>query len=99
VLLLNNAYAKFYNSSEHLAVDKIIVLFRGRVVFKQYIPKIHKRFGIKIFKLRDCTGYAYDMKVYLGKDRQHVTGYDCYACDYEGADRKGGKAWPQTVYA
>jgi hypothetical protein len=71
--MLNNAYAKFYNPSEHLAVDEIIVLFKGRVVFRQYIPKKHKRFGIKIFKLCDCTGYTYDMKVYLGKDRQRVT--------------------------
>ena len=33
--------------------------------------------GIKFFKLCDTTGYMYDMKVYLGKDRQrtaqHVT--------------------------
>jgi hypothetical protein len=72
--MINNAYAKFYNPSEHLAVDEIIVLFKGRVVFRQYIPKKHKRFGIKIFKLLcDCTGYTYDMKVYLGKDRQRVT--------------------------
>jgi hypothetical protein len=71
--MLNNTYAKFYNPSEHLAVDEIIVLFKGRVVFRQNIPKKHKRFGIKIFELCDCTGYTYDMKVYLGKDRQHVT--------------------------
>ena len=30
------------------------------------------RFGIKIFKLCDSTGYTYDMKVYLGKDRQRI---------------------------
>jgi hypothetical protein len=34
-----NACAKFYNTSEHLAVDKITVLYKGTVVFKQYIPK------------------------------------------------------------
>ena len=47
------------------------------MIFKQYIPKKCKRFGIKFFKLCDTTGYMYDMKVYLGKDRQrtaqHVT--------------------------
>jgi hypothetical protein len=36
----------------------------------QTIPKKHKRFGIKIYKLCDETGYTYDMKVYMGKDRQ-----------------------------
>jgi hypothetical protein len=36
---LSNSYAKFYNPSEHLSVDEVIVLFKGRVIFKQYIPK------------------------------------------------------------
>jgi hypothetical protein len=34
---LNQAYAKFYNPSEHLAADKVIVKFKGRVIFRQYI--------------------------------------------------------------
>jgi len=34
---LNDAHAKFYSLSEHLAVDQIIVLFIGRVTLKQYI--------------------------------------------------------------
>jgi hypothetical protein len=46
--MLNVVYSKFYNPSEHLAIDEVIVLFKGRVVFKQYIPKKHKRFGIKL---------------------------------------------------
>jgi hypothetical protein len=46
--ILNQAYAKFYNPSEHLAVDKVIVKFKGRVIFRQHIPKKRKRFGIKI---------------------------------------------------
>jgi hypothetical protein len=67
--MLNVTYSKFYNPSEHLAIDKVIVLFKGKAAFKQYIPKKHKRFGIKIYKLCDRTGYKYDMEVYLGKDR------------------------------
>jgi hypothetical protein len=33
------AYAKFYNSSKNLAVDEVIVNFRGKVIFRQCIPK------------------------------------------------------------
>ena len=36
-------FSKFYNPSEHLAVDKVIVKFKGRVLFKQYSPKKRKR--------------------------------------------------------
>ena len=53
---LNKAYAKFCNPSEHLAVEKVIVKFKGRVIFRQYIPKKRKRFSIKIYKLCDRQG-------------------------------------------
>ena len=68
--ILNATFSKFYNPSEYLAIDDVIVRFKGRVVFKQYIPRKHKRYGIKLYKLCDSTGYIYDMKVYLGKNEQ-----------------------------
>jgi hypothetical protein len=36
---LNEAYSKYYTPSEHLAVDEIIVLFKGRLNLKQYSPR------------------------------------------------------------
>jgi len=33
---LSDSYAKYYSLTVHLAVDEIIVLFIGRVIFKQY---------------------------------------------------------------
>jgi len=57
---LNDAYVKFYNPSEHVAVDKVIVIFKGRFIFWQYIPKKRKSFSIKIYKLYDESGHAYD---------------------------------------
>jgi len=56
----NNKFCELYNPTERLAVDEVIVLYRGRVVFRQYIPKKHKRFGIKIYKLCDSLGYTYE---------------------------------------
>jgi len=70
---LNNKFCELYNPTEHLAVDEVIVLYKGRIVFRQYITKKHKRFGIKIYKLCDSLGYTYDMSVYLGKQRQNAT--------------------------
>ena len=34
-------------------------------MFWQYIPKKHKRFGMKLYKLRDGNGYMYNMTTYL----------------------------------
>jgi hypothetical protein len=71
--MINDAYAKYYSPTEHLAVDEITVLFKGRVVFKQYILKKHEHFGIKVYKLCDSKGYMYNMRVYSGKDRTYAT--------------------------
>jgi len=37
--ILNATFSKFYNPSDNLAIDEVIVSFKGRVIFKQYIPK------------------------------------------------------------
>ena len=48
---LNNKFCEMYNPTEHLAVDEVIVSYKGSVIFRQYIPKKRKRFGIKIVTL------------------------------------------------
>ena len=70
---LSDSYAKYYSLTDHLAVDKIILLCKGRVIFKQYIPKKHKQFGIKLYKLCDYKLYTNNMTVCACKDRKHVT--------------------------
>ena len=70
---LNQAYTKFYNPLHYLAVDEVIVKFQGRVIFRQYIPKKRKSFGITIYKLCDKSGYTYDMNVYLGRASHFAT--------------------------
>ena len=62
--ILNKAFSKFYSPSEHLAVDEVIFLLKGRVIFPQYIHKKHGSFGITIYKTCDQTVYTYDMTVY-----------------------------------
>jgi len=70
---LDDNYVKMYNPSENLTVEEVIVKFSGRVIFRQYIPKKRKHFGIKIYKLCDEAGYTCAMRVYLGKDSQSAT--------------------------
>jgi hypothetical protein len=54
-------------------VDEVIAKFKGRVIFRQYIPKKRKHFGIKIYKLCDDSAYTYGMRLYLGKDSRSAT--------------------------
>ena len=41
--MLNDSYVTYYSPYEYLTVDEINVLFKGRVMFDQYIQKKHKR--------------------------------------------------------
>ena len=50
-----------------MAVDEVIVKFKRRVIFRQYIPKKRKHFGIKIYKLCVESVYMYDMRLYLAR--------------------------------
>lgn len=52
---------------ENLCIDESLLLFKGRLFFKQYIPSKRNRFGIKMFVLCDCvTGYILDFIIYTG---------------------------------
>jgi hypothetical protein len=72
----NDAYSKHYAPSEHVVVDEAEVLFKGWVIFKQYIPKKHVRFGIEIYKLCAMSGYTHDMDIYLQRDRARATRHE-----------------------
>lgn len=52
---------------ESICIDESLVLFKGRISFRQYIPKKRHRFGIKFFVAADCeTGYVLDFLIYTG---------------------------------
>jgi hypothetical protein len=51
---------------EDLAVDEILVTFRGRLGFKQYIPGKSHKYGVKLFKLCGTNGYTYNVQIYAG---------------------------------
>jgi hypothetical protein len=67
--MFNFAYSRFYNPSEHLAFDKVIVCLNGMAVFKLCVLKIQKHFRIKIYKLHEETGFTWH-EVYWCEDRQ-----------------------------
>jgi len=51
-----------------VSIDESLLLWKGRLGWKQYIPKKRSRFGIKTFELCDSkTGYLWNFIVYTGK--------------------------------
>ncbi|KAG8238671.1 hypothetical protein J437_LFUL018385 [Ladona fulva] len=54
---------------QNLCIDESLMLFKGRLFFKQYIPSKRNRFGVILFVICDCeTGYILDFIVYTGSD-------------------------------
>lgn len=49
------------------------MLFKGTVIFRLYILKTHKLFGVNLFKLCDYKECTYNMTMCLGKDRKRAT--------------------------
>ena len=51
-----------------------LVLWKGRLGFKQYIPSKRHRFGIKLFQLVDCeTKSILDFIIYTGSNTEYQT--------------------------
>lgn len=55
-----------YIPSQDLSLDESLLLFKGRLHFKQFIRIKRSRFGIKMFLLCDIRGYVIRAAVYYG---------------------------------
>lgn len=62
-----NSFKNSLYPFQNLVIDESLMLFKGRISFRQYIPSKRHRFGIKFFVLVDCeTGYILDYIIYTG---------------------------------
>ena len=69
---LNEKFQAVYTPSQNIAIDESLVLWKGRLVFRQYIPMKRARFGIKHFMLCENTGYTYRFDVYTGAQDEYA---------------------------
>ena len=70
--LLNDRCQEHLNPGEHISIDEALVLFKGRLCFRQFIKLKRSRFGIKIFFLcpgdPSWQGYSWRFSVYFGRN-------------------------------
>ena len=69
--LVDHLVSKFkstYIPEKEISLDEELLLWKGRLVLKQYIPLKRARFGIKMFSLCEKSGYLSNSYVYLGKE-------------------------------
>ncbi|VDL83170.1 unnamed protein product, partial [Nippostrongylus brasiliensis] len=65
----NKSFGEMYKPGRELCVDESLIPFRGRIIFRQYIPSKRHKYGIKLFKLCSHGGYTSKVNVYAGKDK------------------------------
>lgn len=66
---LTDNFRKYFYPFRKVVIDESLMLFKGRLAFKQYIPSKRHRFGVKLFVLCDCeTGFILDTIVYSASD-------------------------------
>jgi len=53
--------------NEFIAVDEIIIPFKGRSIMKQYNKNKPHKWGIKMFALASSNGLVHDFEIYVGK--------------------------------
>ena len=64
--LVDNLVSKFkrtYIPEREISIDEEVLLWKGRLVFKQYVPLKWARFGIIMFSLCETSGYLWNSYV------------------------------------
>ena len=61
-----------YSPGKDLCGDESLLLFKGRLAFKQFIHTKRARFGIKLYQLYTSHGILLDFLVYYGRMSQEL---------------------------
>jgi len=60
-------FSKVYVPNENIAVDELLMRFKGHLAMKQYIPLKCARFGLKLYELCESgSGYVWKALVHTG---------------------------------
>ncbi|XP_049437725.1 piggyBac transposable element-derived protein 4-like isoform X3 [Epinephelus fuscoguttatus] len=63
-----SALQRMWAPRSEVCVDEMLIGFRGRCPFMQYMPSKPDRYGLKVWALCECeTSYCWNLQFYLGK--------------------------------
>ena len=73
---LKSKFASVYLPVQDVSVDESLMLWKGRLCWKQYIPMKRARYGIKSYELcKSSSGYIWNFFVYTGADTSYHPDY------------------------
>ena len=70
--LLKERFSSVYTPDSVISIDETMIPWRGRLVFKQYIPGKAQKYGIKMYKLAALNGYTWNYIIYTGEQESMV---------------------------
>lgn len=70
----NNKMTECYYPAAQLSLDESMVLWRGRLSFRQFIKNKRHKYGIKLYMLTEPDGLILKFRVYAGAKDTQVTG-------------------------
>ncbi|XP_050312885.1 piggyBac transposable element-derived protein 4-like [Anthonomus grandis grandis] len=70
----NNKMVEIYYPTNELSIDESMVLWRGRLKFRQYVKGKRHKFGIKLYVLCEPKGIPLKMLVYAGSADTELSG-------------------------
>lgn len=62
-------FQKVFSPGRNLSLDEAMILWRGRLSFRQYIKNKRHKFGIKLYELCTHDGFILNILVYSGKGK------------------------------
>ena len=75
--ILREKCKEHVNPGLDIAIDEALILWKGRLRFRQFIKTKRSRFGIKVFITcpgdEKFYGYSYDFQIYYGKQSKFAT--------------------------
>lgn len=66
----NNIMRENYVPDKNICIDESMMLWRGRLLFRQYIKNKKHKYGIKLYELCESDGLVMKIKIYSGKSEE-----------------------------
>ncbi|XP_045456049.1 piggyBac transposable element-derived protein 4-like [Melitaea cinxia] len=72
--LFNDSINAIYYPVKELTIDESLILWKGRLAFRQYLKGKAHKYGVKLYILADANGIILKIHVYAGSKDQLVGG-------------------------
>ena len=71
---LNDTMREIYVPDKDLSLDGSMMLWRGRLIFRQYIKNKRHKYGVKFYELCESDGIVLRVSIYSGVPYQDIHG-------------------------